>query len=295
MSKRHRKHAAHHQQTELIKQQSDRIALPRLYTYKQVDAVWNRAIDFGEAVQQIDEARHQLGELLALTAEFVIALEGLPPEQQAARMRLRFGATEQAWQRDQLLLIRLDNLRRALQDYGPTIDTVSPGSLRRETLEQVIEVVSRVCDGIHILMREKEPDNGTALLNVLREYGPDYVSTLLDEMSNVTVPKTGRHEGPTPVTAYILREAKRLKSLHGMTDGFTYERLMKELRQRADVQQWLKNSAGLIGPDRDQKLRLQGVEVQAFETAGGRSTKDGGDYLQKLRSNQKGWYDSITT
>lgn len=205
-----------------------------------------------------------------------IAVAGLPEAQRTAILRHFFAAHDHQLSAEKRLLDAADNIQAAIKDNAPLAQAGERERLDFSSAADAMRIADKLKDAIRTLMNDDD-DNGTALYAVLEKYTKPEILALIDSMRQNT-PKTGRKDGPTPVTAYILKTAAYLQKLHSLkTNGENYERLIAFLEALPEVQAWQRHG----GKDAHE----HSIEVQAYANLRGMGRYQGGERLRQMKKD----------
>jgi hypothetical protein len=235
---------------------------------------FERDMVFGIAHSAINEAYLALESVLMNIRDSVLVLEELPSGWRAARLRALFKRKGEFLKTsyDKAINDVVYDLQRAIDNYGPILESEIPGHINREWIASIVEIAGEFRDGVYNLTdpRSKHHDNGESLVQAIADKSEHI--TAIQESMRAAAKRVGRPTGPAPMTKYVLDETSRIRSVHGTrTGGAPFQLLIKELEKRSDVQAWVAFKDKWT-KDRDIKqtlnidraLKEQSIEVQIY-------------------------------
>jgi hypothetical protein len=247
-------------------------------------------LDVGLVINDISMSFMQISNMLNNICDVYISTQGLPEKMQVTQLRSWFTQKAQRRPMDKRLVDATYTLRRAIEDGAKLLEAAIPDAIDHDVAQQVVKTALAFSDGVHALMREREPDNGEMLSAAISTYGArETIEAAIASMQERAV-KWGRRSEPTPVNQYILTRTRYLEQLHKLkTRGEAVEALMKELRAHPDVQQWIEFKRAGKASEIARLIVGQCVEVQAFDVFDGLDRRAANDKLKDIRKNNPNW------
>jgi hypothetical protein len=180
-------------------------------------SAWNDAIEIGQALNLVTEARYRFNAVLGDIASAVIYIEGLPEKQQSDRLasHLRAWETDQTW--ESTVVEAAYEYERAFRQYSPLFEGISPGSTHPDNIKIASKMAGEFAAGLHALFPElgstKSSDGGQKLREVVAALGTTNVREAIRSLQSNPI-KIGRPLDPMTELAREL--VRKYQAVYGI-------------------------------------------------------------------------------